>query len=351
MFCIGIVLYHYYVKIWHETIFSSESLIGYVLSNVFTKGSYGVPLFFLISGFLMAYQYKPKLQDGELEKGYFTKIAKRILPFYWSAQVIGILLAVIDKILWNGTVLWIEVNIYQIFLALTLTNYGLAEYGSLFIDALWYINVLIICYTLYYLILKLSKKFNNCYLPLCILFFILGWISRLWVGVMPFFDGRTVQGYMMFFGGVLEYEIWKSEYLDKRKRKYISYILLMLIVGIGALEILFGIEKVLGNTFMFWCLGYCPAILYLSLECTFIKKVLLSKVILFFGRKSNSVYFSHEIVIFIVMEIENLLGINSQYSIGLLIITIIAVMVNACCFEYLVKRIFIKWYISSDGEK
>ena len=83
-FAAWLVVYHHYMLLFHN--FESKTLIGNVMS---TRGSFGVDLFFILSGFVM---YLVSKNTTITATSFFVKRVTRVAPAYWFYTSILIML-------------------------------------------------------------------------------------------------------------------------------------------------------------------------------------------------------------------------------------------------------------------
>ena len=157
VFGIGIVLYH--IKEQFNFAFSSLFMPVYEYGGYF--GNY---IFFMISGLLISLRYKELLVSGKCRFGTFLgKRICRVYPVYFLSNMAMILLG------------RAELTIKKI-----CTTFLMIASGWFFGEDMpynfpaWFICVLMICYILYFVISKISRRFRNCYKFLCVAFVIWG---------------------------------------------------------------------------------------------------------------------------------------------------------------------------------
>lgn len=86
---IGIILFHYYVYLCNR----DENMIPAKVAKFFWKnGDLYVSLFFLISGFLLAFNYKDKIENYSLSQ--FVKV--RFIRMYPSLFIITLVSAILS---------------------------------------------------------------------------------------------------------------------------------------------------------------------------------------------------------------------------------------------------------------
>lgn len=78
---LSVVLYHHYLFLNSATLMTFPSL----LESVLLKGHLGVQIFFVLSGFVIAYSMRNVLMSWEYIQQFFIKRSIRLDPPYWAA--------------------------------------------------------------------------------------------------------------------------------------------------------------------------------------------------------------------------------------------------------------------------
>ena len=160
---------------------------------------------------------------------------------------------------------------------------------------MWYIDVLLLCYMLYYAVGRIGKD-RRVYIALSAGMVLLGWICLDHTPGLPFlwsFDGR---GYAPFFLGVLLSEFQRTA-TEKRKR----LISLLWGVGIAAFFLLHtfvGFERVFGPFgtkayVRYFEFAAAPGILLCALNLKTVREALSWRPLVWLGGLSASVYYVH----------------------------------------------------------
>lgn len=226
MFCMGIVLVHYFSMLGSGN--SEQVPYWNILQLAYRFGYMGVEAFFLFSGFLMAYAYKEKI--AKLSFVEFIKSRFKVLyPMTAASMLAGIMVCLVDGILFEYEITGKPVNLWYIFLSFTLTQTGWVEevinpYGS----ATWFVCVLLLVYIIYFLICKITNN-NEKYIACCVLMFFIGWICLKQKFHYPFLYESTGRGYTCFFLGVLIYELYISKNVN---HNMISNLCLLILISV-----------------------------------------------------------------------------------------------------------------------
>ncbi|MCR4610532.1 MAG: acyltransferase [Lachnospiraceae bacterium] len=186
-------------------VFGASPTTDNVVTNwINIHGGYVVELFFVVSGFAMYLAYSSRIREGKKLFGeYLVDRVIRLFP----TLVISVVLTAIP--MWIGYALWdesISNDSYVSLMAILLNLFGLnggtaVSFFSSVNGPSWYIAVLMICYILFFAIIK-NCKGSKAAENVCFLFIIL-------IGVFfymnptnaPFLFTACTRGYIFFFIG------------------------------------------------------------------------------------------------------------------------------------------------------
>ena len=198
------ILFHHYQQFFN-VVFSGINFYG-------GKFSFGflVELFFMISGFLVAYTDKGKPM--------YSFISKKYLRFFPSVFLAGIAFLLIRTISFNTLGYDLDGRSYSMAniiasLFLFHTGWGF-EFSYAVNNPVWYLCVLMLCYLIYYIAKHLFDKRT----PIFFLFLVIIVTLFNYFNIsFPFFRQANVRGYASFFIGVLLHEIYSSKW-----KKYLN---------------------------------------------------------------------------------------------------------------------------------
>lgn len=134
----------------------------YVIDNVFNthffkEGFVGVSFFFVLSGFIIAYNYQEKLKDNKIDKRTFwvARIA-RIYPLHWLTLFIAAILG--SYVIASGTLDWLK----HFLASLTLTNAYIprADYFFSFNSPSWSLCCEQLFYICFPFLIPLAKNYK-----------------------------------------------------------------------------------------------------------------------------------------------------------------------------------------------
>lgn len=242
-----------------------------------------VEVFIIISGFLMASNYTKRLGNTTFP-AYFKKRYFKLMPLYW----VTFFSCMIIRILWynNGT-------FNATHLLLDFIGLGRVIQPSYFPmnDPAWTINVLFVCYIIFFLLIKLRNRSTSAYYIL--LFSILALsLTGIANGVSyPFFDAdSTLRGYASFIVGMLLYDVTES--LKSQSKGHWCAPITYIFIVLSIMFYVIGGRLGMGNMSINVILLYGPCALLMAMY-TPLKWVLSTKIFRFLGKISMSVYMWH----------------------------------------------------------
>lgn len=328
IFCIGIVLYH--VSGLFDTPFST------FLCPVYHYGGYfGNYIFFMISGFLISFQYKNRIYLKEI--GFTTYIFKRIIkiyPLYFLSNF-----AMIPLMLFNKD--FSSLSPKKIFTTFFMLSNGWFLQDTPYNLATWFICVLIICYILYYLVVMLSRHCSKVYILLCIFLTIWGAILEIKSWNIPLNYRTNGEGYMNFFTGAILAEILIISNIKRQRLLFLNYASLIII---SIMTFLNGFEILHIDTR--WVITLiCVNLICIAAYGKTLGKLLSLPLIQKTGKISMSIYMWHIPFSHYFYSIEQRLKSSINPQINLIIYLFLLILISQlsyCCFQkkhYIFRKI------------
>jgi peptidoglycan/LPS O-acetylase OafA/YrhL len=338
--------------------------IGSILNNGFTENGYlMVDFFFILSGFVIAYNYFDKINNIPTLKNYMFKRIFRLYPLHLFILLLWLAIEVTKYYLYINNSLhpfednipFTKNNFQSFFMHLFLMQ-------NVFTDQLtwngpsWSISVEFYTYLIFGISIivigfLLREKTNLLYLMLCIFFVFSAVILLLFATEKMFL--RCIYG---FFLGSAMY------FLSKYKNKYFCSNLLSYILALFAILCTIYIPKYQLLISFFYFLSIYSLLMLINFaplvaSTNFLLNILSYKPLVFLGSISYGVYMTHSLIIgglFDAIKFSNLNFISkdgyitlvgfSQLEIELLMFSTLAIIISLSylCLKY-IERPFIDY--------
>lgn len=266
----------------------------YVIDNVFNthffkEGFVGVSFFFVLSGFIIAYNYQEKLKDNKIDKRTFwvARIA-RIYPLHWLTLFIAAILG--SYVIASGTLDWLK----HFLASLTLTNAYIprADYFFSFNSPSWSLCCEQLFYICFPFLIPLAKNYKY-------LLSVFGIVAILMVVGMYFTPEDEIKGFWYvnpitrfpdFIVGMLLFQLYerlKNKNITALQGSIIeiSSIILFLIFYLYATDI----PKVYRYSCYYW-LPVAVILISFSLQKGIFSRILSNRFLVIGGEISYSFY-------------------------------------------------------------
>lgn len=324
---------------------------GMPLQSVFgifyDYGQYFVELFFMISGFVMAYCYKDKIMDGEDFLPYIVKRYKHLYPTFFTTLMFMTVMEVFYNAI-TGSFYVYKVSVWHFILNLLCIQTGWLTTDQSFNGPAWCISVEIFLYILFYIATKFSKNDKNIYVIINGILFVFATVMiYLGGGSYPILNMFMMRGVSCFFAGVLLCEL--NDWLETDlKQKIANGLLIGLVVFRFALHF---------STYSFWenestgrlclILFEWPIILFGVINCLPLRKVMEIRPLQFLGSISMDIFLWHVPVQITIKTIDKVFDLGINYgSIGIWLIYIIAVLVAATISHIISHKMQRSYYLA-----
>ncbi|MBE6102700.1 MAG: acyltransferase [Selenomonas ruminantium] len=258
-----------------------------LLHFLYAKAGYLVEFFFLVSGFFMYRQYRQRIAEGEVSFAAFLK--KRVLRIY-PLMMLTCLMAFIPQnihLALYGTPAVLAPDMRNSLLALLLSCLGLQSGFFVGDDSLtpngasWFISVLMVCYIIFFALVKACRGSrageNAGFVLLCIL----GIFLYMHPLDLPFLFGVSGRGYLSFFLGCL----MSQGFCSLGGRRAIA------LGCMGMLAYIAGYRfDLLGNDILMFALLFSPSLLLFTLALPLSPGERAAACIRLLGKLSFSVF-------------------------------------------------------------
>ena len=331
--CLIIVSYHYFPIAGGNNFFQACPLVDLIVSN----GVIMVNLFFVISGFCMAANYKKRISEGMPFKEYFLNHYIKFLAFSLITTPVGVVSCLLGT---KADMPSIGVSFSEVIREILCIKYGWVYTVAMpYNGPIWFINILLIMYIFYYI----CCKFKKVYLPMATFFMLLGLYTHYYVNAInwPLINDSSHIGFYNFFFGVLLYEIYLIS-RDERWRMYLfggtfglgTLILILIKYFSGEANYYGNIEVALLFTvwpFLIWLMLFLQPAIRLA-NTNFIRE--LSKV-------TTSIYIWHNPLMYILLYVSIICNLQIPFSnIGVFAIVVLFVLCIALFSNrFLEKRV------------
>ena len=298
---------------------AATSVVYYHIGVNLDFGSFGVDIFFVISGFVMAMV----IANGESARAFSVSRISRIVPLYWILTTCLLLLASLKPELLNST----TANLTNYIKSLFFIPY-FKENGALhpMLAVGWTLNYEMFFYFSIWISIIVSRKY---YLPLTL---ILLFVSYVVLGNL--IDNRVINA---FFSSTLLFEFafgMVSFFLYKRLQSIKIYITSLIITALLCYSLMALIEVTGTNIDRLYVYGLPSVILVLSLtlleNSIFSKNNIATSILVNIGNASYATYLSHFYVVEGMRKIVSIkLNLLDIYTpIGVLITLVLALIVG-----------------------
>lgn len=317
-------------------------------AHIFKEGFVGVSFFFVLSGFIIAYNYQEKLLAKTTSKRTFwvARIA-RIYPLHLLTLLIAACLG--GYVQYSGTADWLKLFVASTFLLQPF--FPSADYFFSFNSPSWSLGCEQLFYFCFPLIIPFLNSRRNLLITLivCLLLMLTGMLLTPEEQIKAYWYVNPITRLPDFLVGVLLYQFYRS--LSRREISFstgtlleIGTILLFLLFYLGAADI----PKVYRYSCYYW-LPVALLILVFALQKGGISRILSNRYLIIGGEISYSFYLIHLFIILTYSKMAALYQWPTQWMISVPIIFCITIMLSLLSYYYFekpanrwVKRIFTK---------
>jgi len=250
--------------------FVAAMLVMCVHIPVFGFGTFGVDIFFIISGFVMMHSTE------RTSSNFFKKRLIRILPNYYIFTLGVFILALKFPHLLNNTTADLNHLLKSLFF-IPFNKNETGHFPILFLG--WTLNLEMLFYSIFALSLMINKKYRG---------FISSYILLTIFLISAYINSFPLKAYNDFI--IFEFILGMIIYLIIFKKNYIESFLMLLAIIIGCLFH----EINLNNRLLTYGL---PSMIIMFLMILKFQNLKLSKLILMLGAGSYSLYLTHPYII------------------------------------------------------
>lgn len=345
-FALWVVFHHYFTWEGGWKIDNCPKISAFI----YIYGWLGVEFFFILSGFLMEHTYKKIIYTLSFPQ-FMGRRLKNIFFPYFCAECAGLLIVFMDYLLCQGQFLfhkgW-QINVENIIRSFSMTALGWNIGTPVFMGgATWYINVLILCYILYFVVLRFAKrcKIKPIYLYIAAMLLAQGF-HQMNIS-FPFLLDISTRGYWCFFTGCILYNIQQHGIFNKKRYILVLDFIVLLFLLAGHKV---GMPVILGDIkFVFIYLVF-PVLILTAKNLPTAKKLFSSKFLVSASKYSTDIYLTHNAVLLLTLILNQYFGWNLNFaSYKVLGCIMLAIFVLAFVWHHvmaIVTPAFNRWFVS-----
>jgi peptidoglycan/LPS O-acetylase OafA/YrhL len=296
-----------------------------VLDFFYKYGQYFVELFFVLSGFVMAYTYREKIEKGLGLVEYMLKRYKHIWPLMMVTLVATTFLQFSYYAMRGGYYVY-NCDIFHFVLNILCLQSGWFDSGDqTFNGPAWCISVEIFCYLIFYLVVYASKVNKNKYYALSLALILFSYYILNREFYYPVVNAFMARGIGSFFIGVLLKELYEK--LDENYYKKIYGVAAVCAVIVLFAALLNQVHMSMGAGMQtIFMMFLSIAFVWIALTLKPFKIFLSTKPLIWLGKISMDVYLWHIPVQLIIKNIDSCFGLNLNYGSKLVWIIYIALV-------------------------
>lgn len=319
---ISILVWHYqhFFSIEHtpSDLARDQQPLYSIFSIFYNYGTYGVNVFWCISGFIFFWKYRHAIAEQTIGPGQFFLFRfSRLYPLHFATLLLVALLQLVYFHKTNSSFVFQYNDSLHFFLQLFLASDWGFEKGYSFNGPIWSVSVEVVVYLVFYLCLRYISKsavVNIGILSLCAL-------AKLAKVSSPFIDCLS----FFYIGGLSSIV---CSYFDKRTYKHILFFFALSIVLTAPLAaVTTSISQHKHFTFLFLMI-YVPALLYVCARNVAIHPR-IGKIVEAAGNMTYSIYLIHfpiQIATALLFAYANqaIPYYNVSFFIGYMLVTLVA---------------------------
>lgn len=303
--------------LWHYLNMQGKSM-GMPLQSVFgifyDYGQYFVELFFMISGFVMAYCYREKIANGEDFFSYIKKRYQHLYPLFFTTLMVMVAMEYLYHLL-TGSYYVYKVSVWHLILNLLCIQTGWLTTDQSFNGPAWCISVEIFLYVLYYITTRYTRNDKNAYTIVNAILFVNAVIFVYKAPFdLPMFNQFMLRGVACFYAGALLCEI--NERMGRDKKESLAWKSLILFV-LFRICLLFT-EYSFWETEKYGQLGLIllewPIVLFAAINWKPLRKILEVNPLIKLGSISMDIFLWHIPVQITIKTIDNIFNLRIDYG-------------------------------------
>ena len=304
--------------------------------HFFKEGFVGVSFFFVLSGFIIAYNYQEKLQENKITKHAFwvARIA-RVYPLHWLTLFIAAVLG--GYVITSGAMDWLK----HFLASFTLTNAYIpkADYFFSFNSPSWSLCCEQLFYLCFPFLVPLAKNYRH-------LLYLFGFMAALIIVGMYFTPEENIKEYWYvnpvtrfpdFIVGILLFQLY-----ERLKNKNITSLqgslfeIAAIVLFLGFYFYAAEIPKVYRYSCYYW-LPIAVVLISFSLQKGFVSRLLSNRILIIGGEISYSFYLIHLFVLLSYAKWQKESNFHIDWYISIPILFCIIILLSLLSYSYFEK--------------
>ena len=257
-------------------------------------GIFGNSMFFMLSGFLLSVTYKDQITSARISfQDYIRRRLVKLYPLYLLTNIVSLIISI-----WRYGISGLQLE--KLAFTRLLQNGGGLKANNPYNAPSWFISALIVCYTVYFLLCRISGSSIR---YRCALFLGIAWgyaLSILNLSIPFSYAGNGV-AFMNFFIGCIIAEYFPK--IRSSSHKWIRPTVFISLLGIGFLFLNYGVEVICGSVETAASFVISPMIVYLALSDGLCSRLLRLRPLVCLGKISASIFFWHLPVLYIMQDL------------------------------------------------
>jgi len=332
-----------YMVFFHHYVFFIKDKINVFTFNFLSELHIGVTLFFVLSGFLIAYRYydNVKIRDNKWIVKYIQNRVARVYPMYFILTCVAFffIFSYSENLKRDVGIFFLNITFLRGFFYEFLFT-GVQQGWSLTVEECFYFSAPIIF---------IFTKHRKILIPIISIFLlgIIGWLVFKNFYFYGLFSPLRFTLLYTFFGRVFEFFIgivlaltyrksatflfFKNKYLWKTLLGSLGIVATIILLGMVKGDVKYGLWTSWGIVLNNWILPCFIALFYAGLitENSWLKKILATKLLVLLGKSSYSFYLLHYGVFYMLI---------SKYISKDIIVLFVLINLLSIAFFYLVEE-------------
>ena len=275
----------WFIVLYHTLGHFGSSYPGFMIPIKKYGGLFGNSFFFMISGFTICYVYSDIVLEHTINfKQFVGRRIRKLYPCYLLSTLVCICMF---HVIYDERSMF---TLTELMLNLVMLTSGWISDVCTFNYPCWFVSQLLLCYIIWYVITRFSKKEYVTYGY--VIFLGIGYLLCSFPLSIPFCYSNDAIGFLNFFMGCLLYELYIS-YSHKFKRM-ISVVGIGIILVVMCIILKWGFEDFVDAPELLFTFTICPTCILSALEIRPLAYVLGNKVVsASIGNISMAVFFWH----------------------------------------------------------